>query len=149
MIHPGAGDTSTVRSVFIIDPMYTLAMVGLAVAAALRPVAGKKLAVAGLTSFLTSRPDQSADLVIAADVFVYLGELSAVFAQSARVLKPEGLLAFTVQSHAGDGVIVGELSGYTRPGHCLVHIDNERSLWLPVDALSSEPPQAALFDPGA
>lgn len=48
-----------------------------------------------------------------------------------------------------DGVIVGELSGYTRPGHCLVHIDNERSLWLPVDALSSEPPQAALFDLGA
>ena len=67
-----------------------------------------KLAVAGLTSFLTSRPDRSADLVIAADVFVYLGELSAVFAQSARVLKRGGLLAFTVQSHAGDGVIVGE-----------------------------------------
>ncbi|SEF50943.1 methyltransferase domain-containing protein [Bosea lathyri] len=66
-----------------------------------------KLAVAGLTSFLVSRPDHSAELVIAADVFVYLGELGPVFAQSARVLKPGGLLAFTVQSHPGDGVVVG------------------------------------------
>lgn len=67
-----------------------------------------KLAVAGLTSFLVSRPDQSADLVIAADVFVYLGELGPSFAQSARVLMPGGVLAFTVQSHEGEGVIVGE-----------------------------------------
>ncbi len=66
-----------------------------------------KVAVAGLTSFLVSRPDASADLVIAADVFVYLGELGAAFSQSRRVLKPGGLLAFTVQSHAGDGVVVG------------------------------------------
>lgn len=66
-----------------------------------------KLSVAGLTDFLTSRPEHSTDLVAAADVFIYLGELSAVFAQSARVLKPEGLLAFTAQTHGGDGVIVG------------------------------------------
>ena len=67
-----------------------------------------KLAVAGLTSFLTSRPDASADLVVAADVFVYLGELAPCFLQSARVLEPGGLLAFTVQSHDGEGVVVGE-----------------------------------------
>jgi predicted TPR repeat methyltransferase len=66
-----------------------------------------KLATAGLTAFLASRPDASADLVIAADVFVYLGDLAPVFAQSARVLTRSGLLAFTVQSHDGDGVIVG------------------------------------------
>jgi predicted TPR repeat methyltransferase len=66
-----------------------------------------KLAVAGLTSFLVSRPDASANLVIAADVFVYLGALDGVFAQSARVLKPGGVLAFSVQSHEGEGVAVG------------------------------------------
>lgn len=66
-----------------------------------------KLATAGLTSFLVSRPDSSADLVIAADVFVYLGELGPAFSQSRRVLKQGGLLAFTVQSHDGDGVAVG------------------------------------------
>lgn len=66
-----------------------------------------KLAVAGLTAFLSSRPDASADLVVAADVFVYLGELGPSFAQSARVLKRGGLFAFTVQSHDGEGVVVG------------------------------------------
>lgn len=66
-----------------------------------------KLAVAGLTAFLSSRPDASADLVVAADVFVYLGELAPSFAQSARVLRRGGLFAFTVQSHAGEGVVVG------------------------------------------
>lgn len=67
-----------------------------------------KLAVAGLVEFLTSRRDGSADLILAADVFVYLGELAPAFAQSARVLAAGGLIAFSVQSHAGDGVIVGE-----------------------------------------
>lgn len=67
-----------------------------------------KLAVAELTDFLKSRPDGAADLVVAADVFVYLGELRPVLMQSARVLAPGGLLAFTVQSHEGEGVVVGE-----------------------------------------
>ncbi|AOG05317.1 class I SAM-dependent DNA methyltransferase [Bosea sp. RAC05] len=66
-----------------------------------------KLAVAGLTAFLASRPDAGADLVLAADVFVYLGELAPAFAQSARVLSGGGLFAFTVQSHEGEGVVVG------------------------------------------
>ena len=48
-----------------------------------------------------------------------------------------------------DGVIVGEISSYTRPGQRLVHIDNERSVWLPEEALSTEAPQATLFDGGA
>jgi predicted TPR repeat methyltransferase len=67
-----------------------------------------KLAVAGLTAFLASRPDASADLLLAADVFVYLGELRPAFAQAARVLTRDGLLVFTVQSHAGEGVVVGQ-----------------------------------------
>jgi predicted TPR repeat methyltransferase len=67
-----------------------------------------KLAVAGLTDFLVSRPEHSADLVTAADVFVYLGDLTPCFTQSARVLEPGVLLAFTVQAHSGEGVVVGE-----------------------------------------
>lgn len=67
-----------------------------------------KLATAGLTAFLASRPDASADLVIAADVFVYLGDLAPSFHQSARVLKAGGLFAFTVQSHQGEGITVGQ-----------------------------------------
>ena len=40
------------------------------------------------------------DLVLAADVLVYLGDLAPVFAGAARVLAPGGLLAFTAQSIA-------------------------------------------------
>jgi predicted TPR repeat methyltransferase len=42
------------------------------------------------------------DLVAAADVFVYLGALGAVFADTARVLRPGGWFAFSVESPAGD-----------------------------------------------
>ena len=43
-------------------------------------------------------------LVLAADVFVYVNDLAPIIAGIARVLAPEGLLAFTVETHAGDGV---------------------------------------------
>jgi predicted TPR repeat methyltransferase len=67
-----------------------------------------RLVAAGIAPFLASETAASAELVLAADVFVYVGELTAVFAAVARVLKPQGLFAFTVQSHGGDGVIVGD-----------------------------------------
>ena len=65
-----------------------------------------------LTEFLTHRADGEADLVVAADVFIYLAALGPVFAEARRVLKPGGLFAYTVQSHEGDGVVLGEDSRY-------------------------------------
>ena len=44
------------------------------------------------------------DLVLAADVFVYVSDLAPIMAGVARVLLPEGLFAFTVETHPGDGV---------------------------------------------
>lgn len=43
-------------------------------------------------------------LVIAADVFVYVNDLALIFAKVARVLAPQGMFAFTVETHADDGV---------------------------------------------
>jgi predicted TPR repeat methyltransferase len=43
-------------------------------------------------------------LIIAADVFVYMNELAPVVVNVARVLAPDGIFAFTVETHAGDGV---------------------------------------------
>lgn len=40
----------------------------------------------------------SYDLVAATDVFVYVGKLDALFAQARRVLSPDGLFAFSVES---------------------------------------------------
>ncbi len=65
-----------------------------------------RLVCVGLAEFLGEEAVRGAkyDLVIAADVFVYVGDLVPVIAASARVLAPEGLLAFTVETHPGDGV---------------------------------------------
>jgi len=42
------------------------------------------------------------DLVVACDVFIYLGELAPVFEGVSRVLAPGGLFAFTVEEGAAD-----------------------------------------------
>ena len=42
-----------------------------------------------------------ADLVTAADVFMYLGELAGVVAKAASSLRPGGLFAFSVEHHTG------------------------------------------------
>lgn len=49
-----------------------------------------------LESFLAAATRQD-DLVVAADVFGYLGDLEGVFRSTARLLRPGGLLAFTVE----------------------------------------------------
>lgn len=44
---------------------------------------------------------ESADLVTAADVFMYVGALEGIFATVAATLNPGGLFAFSVEHHAG------------------------------------------------
>lgn len=66
-----------------------------------------RLDVADMLHGLSAERDASADLVMAADAFVYVPELKALLRESARVLRRQGLLAFTVETHAGDGVILG------------------------------------------
>ncbi len=65
-----------------------------------------------LVAFLRGRAEGEADLVLAADVFVYMADLSGALAEAHRVLDREGYLAFTVQAHAGDGVVLGEDARY-------------------------------------
>lgn len=60
-----------------------------------------------LLDWLRRRPESSADLVIAADVFVYIAELAPVFAEAHRLLDRGGMFAFTVQAHGGDGFVLG------------------------------------------
>jgi predicted TPR repeat methyltransferase len=66
-----------------------------------------ELEVAEIVDGLRRRPDASADLVLAADVLIYLHDLAPVLTEVTRVLAPGGLLAFTAESHDGDGVILG------------------------------------------
>lgn len=66
----------------------------------------------GLVGFLKERKAGEADLVVAADVFVYMAGLEAAFQEAHRVLKREGLFAFTVQAHEGEGFILGDDARY-------------------------------------
>lgn len=66
-----------------------------------------RLAVADLLAALEAEPPAGADLVIAADVFCYVPDLAPVFREVRRVLAPDGLFAFTVQTQGGEGVVVG------------------------------------------
>jgi predicted TPR repeat methyltransferase len=65
---------------------------------------------------LRERSEASAELVLAADAFVYLSDLSPVLSQVRRVLTPGGLIAFTLETHSGDGVVVGEGLRYAHGG---------------------------------
>lgn len=68
-----------------------------------------RLAEAELVAFLNAEPPASADLIVAADVFIYLGDLAPALSGIARVLRPGGLAAFTVQSPQAEepGVVLG------------------------------------------
>jgi predicted TPR repeat methyltransferase len=67
-----------------------------------------QLEVAEMVEGLHGRPDASADLIIAADAMVYVSDLEPVLHEVKRVLTAGGLLAFTVETHAGEGVLLGE-----------------------------------------
>lgn len=66
------------------------------------------LATADLAEWLRGQPDDSADLILAADVLVYIADLAPILTAAARVLARGGLVAFTVQAHEGDGVVLGQ-----------------------------------------
>ena len=51
-------------------------------------------------------------LVLAADVFMYFDDLAPVLNASAQTLAPSGQLAFSVETHDGDGVLLRETLRY-------------------------------------
>jgi predicted TPR repeat methyltransferase len=67
-----------------------------------------ELEVDDMLKGLRSKPEASAELILAADAMVYVADLVPVLAQAQRVLVSGGVLAFTTETHDGEGVIVGE-----------------------------------------
>jgi predicted TPR repeat methyltransferase len=65
-----------------------------------------RLESADLVDFLQqqARGETKYDLVIAADVFVYVNELSPIFAAVAQLSAQGSIFAFTAETHAGSGV---------------------------------------------
>lgn len=64
-----------------------------------------ELIVGDIADFLASRP-AGFDLAIAADVFIYIGDLAPVFAAARKALRPGGAFAFSLETHAGQGYVV-------------------------------------------
>ena len=72
-----------------------------------------RLEVGDIPEFLSVEKHRTPyQLVLAADVFTYLSDLHHVIADCAQTLEPHGLLAFTVETHDGDGVILGDKLRY-------------------------------------
>jgi predicted TPR repeat methyltransferase len=67
-----------------------------------------ELEVADMIEGLRGKADASANLVVAADAFVYLSDLAPVLSEARRVLANGGVLAFTLETHDGDGIVLGE-----------------------------------------
>ena len=60
-----------------------------------------RLGVGELVATLNDNP-QAFDLLVAADVLLYLGDLSPAFEAAVKALRPGGLFAFTVEAGGGD-----------------------------------------------
>lgn len=65
------------------------------------------LEVGDAATFLASPAARCADLIVAADVFAYVGDLVPIFEAVARALADGGWLAFSVETHEGEGYRLG------------------------------------------
>ena len=65
----------------------------------------ERLTVGDLTECLAAETVPF-DLILAADVFVYLPDLNPIFKAASEKLTASGLIAFTVETHNGEGAIL-------------------------------------------
>jgi predicted TPR repeat methyltransferase len=80
-----------------------------------------RLHVADAIDFLADQADGRAQfhLVLAADVLPYLADIALLAKAVANVLSPDGQFAFTAETHAGDGVVLGDKLRYA---HSAAHV---------------------------
>jgi predicted TPR repeat methyltransferase len=71
-----------------------------------------ELHVGDIATILRERPREF-DLILAADVFVYVGDLAEIFALAAAALRPSGLFAFSVEAGEGDSFTLGRTGRYS------------------------------------
>lgn len=77
-----------------------------------------RLACADLIDFL-EQTDAAFDLIVAADVFVYIGDLTPVFRGVHRVLRDGGVFSFSVERHDGADF---HLQRSTRYAHSMAYL---------------------------
>ncbi|HVG51389.1 MAG TPA: methyltransferase domain-containing protein [Xanthobacteraceae bacterium] len=75
------------------------------------------LAVGDIVEFLAQENTDSVNLVLAADVFAYFRDLGTILAACAKVMQQGGMLAFSAETHDGDGVILGDKLRFAHGEH--------------------------------
>lgn len=90
----------------------------------------QQLDVCDMLFGLQGQGDASADLVVAADAFVYVPNLSPLLSETTRVLRSNGLIAFTVETHTGRDVILGPGLRYAHAADHLKDVISEARLTL-------------------
>ncbi|MFZ4530527.1 MAG: methyltransferase domain-containing protein [Alsobacter sp.] len=81
-----------------------------------------RLAVTDMETFLAAEPAGSADLVLAADVLIYVADPAPLMTAVARVLAPGGLFALTAEDDpgaAGDAPLLGPTLRWSHPAPLL------------------------------
>lgn len=80
-----------------------------------------RLETCELVAFLAveAAAERRYDLVVAADVLVYVHDLAGVAAAVRQVLAPTGMFAFTLETHAGEGVLLRESLRYAHSAACV------------------------------
>lgn len=72
----------------------------------------ERLAAGDAVELMAAEPESAFDLVLAADLLPYVGDLAPLFAAVARVLAGGGAFAFSAERHDGDGFVLGEALRY-------------------------------------
>jgi predicted TPR repeat methyltransferase len=71
-----------------------------------------ELEVADMVEALRAKADARANLLLAADAMCYVGDIAPMLVEAERVLAPGGVFAFTLETHNGDGVTIGQALRY-------------------------------------
>lgn len=66
-----------------------------------------RLEIADMVEALASEAAGGADLILSADAVIYLGDLQPLLTQVFRALSSDGLFVCTLETHEGEGVILG------------------------------------------
>ena len=107
-----------------------------------------RLDVTDMLQGLRVQPDDSANLILAADAVVYVPDLAPLLKEAARVLKSNGLMAFTVETHNGDGVILGPSLRYAHSANYLRSVIADAKLKVCVISPASTRTEAGEPVPG-
>ena len=80
-----------------------------------------RLEVAEIGAFMAAERAAGSkyDLILAADTLPYIGDLTQFLNTAASLLTPDALVAFTVETHADAGVVLGEKLRYA---HSEIHV---------------------------